>query len=190
MQRTAGNKTDTPACCQTAAPRPIRRRPVHLLLPCWLAGIIGTALLLGSVGCGTNIEEVLFQSGAAIGRTYVDLLLTDWANTLADQADQQDEQPGDGDGADDGDDGGGGDAGGNFDDLVGDPAAGEPLYASCGGCHCADGSGNCLPGAGPVIGASAEALDEYLRGSAGHVPSDLSDQEIVDLEAYLASLGG
>jgi hypothetical protein len=163
---------------------------MYLCLPYWLVGIIGPALLLGSVGCGTNIQEVLFQGGAAIGRTYVDLLLTDWANALADQEDQQDEQPDGGDDADDGDGGDGGDAGGNFDDLVGDPAAGEPLYASCGGCHCPDGSGDCLPGAGPVIGASAETLDEYLRGSAGHVPSALTDQEIVDLEAYLASLGG
>lgn len=157
----------------------------------WVAGILGIGLLLGFSGCGTNIEEILFQSAAAIGRTYVDLLLTDAVNTLAEQGEQQDEPADDEQDGGDADDGDGGDAtGGNLGDLTGDPAAGEPLYASCAACHCADASGDCLPGAGPVVGASAESLDEYLRGDAGHVPSDLTDQEIVDLEAYLASLGG
>ena len=77
-----------------------------------------------------------------------------------------------------------------LEDLVGDPAAGEALYASCAACHCADASGGCLPTATGVVGVSAETLDEFLRGDAPHPPSDLTDQEIVDLEAYLASLGG
>jgi hypothetical protein len=41
-----------------------------------------------------------------------------------------------------------------------------------------------------VTGTSAQLLDEVLRGGGTHPPSDLTDQEIVDLEAYLAILGG
>lgn len=158
----------------------------------WPIGPAAIALALGIAGCGTNLDEILFQSATALGRTYIDLLLTDVANTLAER--DQDEEPVDGDqNGDDADDGNGDDDGttdGGFEDLVGDPAAGEPLYASCAACHCADASGGCLPSAPGVVGVSAETLDEFLRGDAPHPPSDLTDQEIVDLEAYLASLGG
>ena len=158
----------------------------------WLCGV---ALVAGLVGCGSNFPELLYQSASAAGRTYLDLLLTDVANTVTDALDREDEvsPDGDDDGDDNGDDNGdddGGDGGDiSFDDLTGDPAAGEPLYASCAACHCADGSGGCIPGATAVIGVSAETLDEFLRGGAAHPASDLTDQEIVDLEAYLASLG-
>lgn len=158
----------------------------------WPIGLAAVALALGVGGCGTNLDEILFQSATALGRTYIDLLLTDAANTLAER--DQDEEPVDGDqNGDDVDGGNGGDDGttdGGFEDLVGDPAAGEALYASCAACHCADASGGCLPGTPGIIGVSAETLDEFLRGDAPHPPSDLTDQEIVDLEAYLASLGG
>jgi len=159
----------------------------------WPIDLAAIALALGLAGCGTNLDEILFQSGTALGRTYLDLLLTDVANTLADRCDQDDEPiDGDqnGDAADDGNGDDGGVTDGGFEDLVGDPAAGEPLYASCAACHCADAVGGCLPGTPGVVGVSAETLDEFLRGDAPHPPSDLTDQEIVDLEAYLASLGG
>lgn len=194
MQRTINHASDKQASQQLMARWSVRRATGYRI-SCWPVSILGIASLLGLAGCGTNLEEILFQSGAAIGRTYVDLLLTDMANTLADQLDQEDEavdEDQNGDDDDDGgdDDGDGGSTDGNFDDLTGDPAAGEPLYASCAACHCADATGDCLPGAGALIGVSAETLDEFLRGDAGHPPSDLTDQEIVDLEAYLASLGG
>ena len=35
-------------------------------------------------GCGTNLNEVLLQSGTATGRTLIDLWLTDFENRLAD----------------------------------------------------------------------------------------------------------
>ena len=151
------------------------------------------AATMGLGGCGIDVEALFLQSADALGRTCLDLLLTDLANDLADAQEADD----DGNGGDADDDDGNGDDEGNggdedvpFDDLVGDPVAGEPLYASCAACHCADAGGDCLPGAPGVIGASAEALDEFLRGGASHPPSDLSNQEIVDLEAYLATLGG
>ena len=166
--------------------------------------LLALPLMISLTGCGTNVEELLRQSASALGRTYLDLLLTDLANDLADAQDRDDDVPddgnGDGDGDGDGNGGNGGDGGngnggdnggGSFDDLTGDPAAGEPLYASCTGCHCADASGDCLPGLPGLVGVSAETLDEYLRGDTAHPvkQAELTDQEIVDLEAYLASLG-
>jgi len=156
----------------------------------WSVGLGTAVLLIGLVGCGSGVNEALYQTASAAGRTALDIFLTELANALADTFDQTATPPdddGNGGDADDGD-GNGGDEDVPFDDLVGDPVAGEPLYASCAACHCADAGGDCLPGAPGVVGASAEALDEFLRGDASHPPSDLSNQEIVDLEAYLGSL--
>ncbi len=148
------------------------------------------------VGCGVDVQNLFYQGAGALGRTYLDLVLTDLVNELADAQegadDQDDGDADDGDQDDGGDDGGGGNVDGDvpIDELIGDPAAGEPLFASCAVCHCADASGGCLPGTPSVVSASAESLDELLRGGGTHPPSNLTNQEIVDLEAYLATLGG
>lgn len=176
----------------------IQRRGIH-----GLPILLAAALLVATSGCGVSIDQLVVQSGAALGRSYLDLLLTDLGNALAERAEQDqdlngdddaDDTDGDGGGDGDGDGGGDGDAdggGGSLDDLTGDPAAGEPLFASCGGCHCADASGGCLPGAPALVGVSAETLNEHLRGDAAHPAKvNLTDQELVDLQAYLASLGG
>jgi len=166
------------------------RSPLRQFCAIALLGLF--VAIVGTAGCGVDVENLLLSSAGALGRTYVDLMLTDIANAVADaNADNGDAGNGDANGGEP--DGGDGDGGGDdvpFDQLTGDPAAGESLYASCVMCHCADGSGGCLPGAPAVIGASAEILDDRLRGSGTHVPSDVTNQEIVDLEAYLASLGG
>ena len=161
----------------------------------WVICVLAGALTLGIVGCGSDLNQVLFETLSAAGRTYVDQLLTDVANTLADRQDEADDTPSDGDQDGDGGDGdGNGDGGvpdGGFDDLTGDHVAGEALYTAnnCAVCHCADGAGGCLSGSPPVTGVSAQVLDEFLRGDAPHASKvDLTDQEIVDLEAYLASL--
>ena len=158
--------------------------------PTWLVGAFFAFALLG---CGTNVSEILYQTSAAAGRTILDLWLTDLANQLADAAAEDDTPPADDDqdGEGNGDGDGGLAEGADFADLTGDPAAGEPLFASCAGCHCADASGGCLPGATGLIGVNAETHDEFLRGDATHpTKADLTDQEIVDLVAYLDSLGG
>lgn len=162
------------------------------------------ALSLGLGGCGTSVNELLFQTGAAAGRTFLDLLLTDMANTLEDHLDSlgepadggdQDADDDDGDGDANGDTNGngsdnGGSTGGGLDDLTGDPTAGETLYAAngCTACHCEDAAGGCALSAPAIIDIPAQSLDDSLRGDEIH-PSkiDLTDQEIVDLEAYLAS---
>jgi len=167
---------------------PFRQLRVIALLGMFVA-------IVGMAGCGVDVQNLLFQSTGALGRTYFDLLLTDLANDLAnaddDNGDADDGEPDDGE-PDDGepDDGGGAGDDAPFDELAGDAVAGELLYVSCAICHCADGVGGCLPGTPGVIGASAESLDEFLRGHDTHVPSDVTNQEIVDMEAYLATLGG
>lgn len=141
-------------------------------------------------GCGTDFSQILLQTGSAVGQTALDILLTDLVNQIADVLDPTtNPPPADGD-TEDHDDHTPVD-GTNFDDLSGDSAAGEPVYTSnnCGSCHCVDASGGCALSAPSLIGESAISLDIHLRGAGDHpVKVDLTDQEIVDLEAYLASL--
>jgi cytochrome c553 len=95
------------------------------------------------------------------------------------------------DGGDGDTDGGGEPTGGDLSGLTGDSSNGAGVYSgnNCAGCHCADGSGGCALSAPRVVGVSREVLDGALRGSAPHpVRPNLTDQEIVDLEAYLGSL--
>lgn len=152
--------------------------------------------------CGTNFEDVLFQAVSAVGRTIVDAALTDIANDLAGALDgasdsASDDATTDGAGGDNMTDGTGdspadGSTGGSLADLTGDPPAGQTSYNAlgCASCHCGDASGGCALDAPSLTGSNAASLDDHLRGDATHVGGkfDLSDQEIVDLEAYLASL--
>ena len=163
--------------------------------------ILGTMPLLALLagGCGTNFDEILYQAFAATGRTALDIFLTDLANDLADRADGGDAAPDDTDGdggTGDGGTGDGGDSdGGDAADgasVGGDAAAGEMIYVSngCGSCHCADASGGCALDAPALHDAAGETLDEFLRGDTPHTGGkhDLTDQDILDLQAYLAGL--
>lgn len=163
---------------------------------CALAASLVT---LAVAGCGTSLETILFQTGSAAGRTFVDRLLTDVANSIADSFDAVD-SPTDGTGnvgdppPDDssGGDSGGPADGGGLDTLTGDPADGGGIYSGngCAGCHCADAAGGCALDAPSLAGGTVETIDGALRGDAPHpVKVDLSDQDIADLEAYLTSLG-
>ena len=49
--------------------------------------LVLAALAVLFTGCGTNLNEVLFQSVAATGRTFIDLWFTDFENRLADSFD-------------------------------------------------------------------------------------------------------
>ena len=139
--------------------------------------LVLAALAVPFAGCGTNLNEVLFQSGTATGRTLIDLWLTDFENRLADSLDRNGAAAG-----------GGGSTG-----LTGDPAAGQTVFAAnnCAACHCADASGGCALSAPPIVGVTAETLDSVLRGDQTHPTNvELSDQDLADLQAYLASLAG
>jgi mono/diheme cytochrome c family protein len=147
---------------------------------------------MGLPGCGTNLNEALYQAAGATGRTFLDILLTDLANTLADSFDQGGTPPPE-------DELDGGDGNGTippddppFEELIGDPGAGEGLYASnsCTPCHCADAAGGCALNAPSLVGTATDTLDDRLRGDAAHPGGkfNLTNQEIVDLQAYLASL--
>ncbi len=74
----------------------------------------------------------------------------------------------------------------------GDPASGEQLFggSGCGACHCADGSGGCALDAPSLSGVAFDTLNEKLRGDTAHAGGkfDLSDQDLMDLQAFLAGL--
>ncbi len=157
----------------------------------WLVSPLVGVCLVGLSGCGTNLNEVLYQAANATGRTLLDLFLTDLANTLADSFEQEDAPPS-------GDQNGGGDGttlpdGPPLEELTGDPEAGESTFGSnnCAACHCADAAGGCALSAPTLIGVATETLDERLRGDAAHAGGklDLTDQDIVDMQAYLDRLG-
>jgi Cys-rich repeat protein len=72
---------------------------------------------------------------------------------------------------------------------VGDPVAGEAFYGAngCVGCHAADATG----GVGPNIqGESAAEIFARLSGASSHpvTVSDVTEQDSLDLEAWLGSL--
>ena len=151
----------------------------------------GFALLVAVPGCGTNLNELLFQASTAASRTVLDLWLTDLANQLADSFDDDggsaDADSGGHDGHDDEHDTGGGTGPG---DLTGDRVAGSAVFSAngCASCHCADAAGGCALSAPSILGAGVDRLSEFLTGATVHpLTVDLTDQELVDLEAFLVS---
>ena len=147
----------------------------------WLVGMIAVVLLLGMSGCGTNLADVLYQTAAAAGRTYVDLLITDVANDLADAIEDEvtgDDDTADGDDADGDDDGD--DGGDDADD--GGAADGATLYANnCAACHGADGASGFAP---DVTGLTADELAAGLE-SASHGSISLTDEEVAAIAEFL-----
>lgn len=147
--------------------------------------LVLAALAFPFAGCGTNLDEVLFQSGVATGRTLIDLWLTDLENRLADSLDPNGAAAGDGGSTTDQGGGGGGSTG-----LTGDPAAGQTVFTAnnCAACHCADASGGCALSAPPIAGVASDTINARLRGDATHpLKIELTDQDLADLQAYLAS---
>ncbi len=143
--------------------------------------------LVGGAGCGTTLDELLFQTLNAVGRTALDQLLTDLANGIAGSGlGEPSGDGGTGPGAGDGDSGDG-----NFGDQPGGPANGQAIFSdnACSGCHCADASGGCALDAPAIVGVSSAAIDGVLRGDASHpIRVDLTDDELDELADYLASL--
>lgn len=161
--------------------------------PAFLSVFLG-AVILG--GCGSDIlYDVAYNSVTSTGRTLFDLWLTETINNILDAAgggSDNDNGSGNGNQNGNGNDNTGNDnAGGGFDDLIGEVANGMALYSvNCASCHCPDASGGCLLDAPSVVSASAELIDEYVRGDASHpAKREWSDQEVVDVEAYLATFG-
>ncbi len=155
----------------------------------WGGSLLVVACFVALSGCGTNFNQALYQAAGATGRTFLDILLADLQNTIEESFDQG-ETPAPGDGND------GGDTtppdGPPLEDLIGDPDVGEGIFVSnnCAPCHCEDAGGGCALSAPSLVGAETETLDELLRGDADHPGGkfNFTNQEIVDLQAYLASL--
>ena len=53
-------------------------RVVSVVFPC---------LFAAAVGCGTGINDALYQTAGSVGRVTLDIFLTEWANRLADSFD-------------------------------------------------------------------------------------------------------
>ncbi len=138
--------------------------------------------LVGAAGCGTTLDELLFQTVSAAGRTALDQLLTDLANDIAGSSAGEPS-------GDEGTDPGSGD--GDSGDQPDGSANGQAIFTTnaCGGCHCVDASGGCALDAPAIVGAASATLDGVLRGEASHpIRADLTDDELDELADYLASL--
>ena len=176
--------------------RGVLRRTRHLRR----LAVVTAALSLAPAGCGSGVSEALRQTGAAAQRNFLDLLLTELAAALADAPGDTTESIADTEPVADGEDevdtpneppGEVTDTGG-LEDLAGDGSRGEALFAvnGCAACHCEDATGGCALEAPSLLEVDVAAVDENLRGEGPHpIAVELSDQEIVDLQAYLVSLG-
>lgn len=73
------------------------------------------------------------------------------------------------------------------DGAAGDPTAGQAAYAAngCGACHGEDAGGVSAPALG---GDRTAALEERFAGGANHLGTTLTDAEITDVAAWLATL--
>lgn len=143
------------------------------------------ALSLGA-GCGSGIQGALYQSVDAAGRTAMDGALDNLSNQIMDMMD----------GAGSGDDGGGTDVGEtpppNFDGMTGEAAKGRAVFegAGCFACHCSTAGGGCALSAPSIHGVTAETLHDRARGTGFHPGGKfvVTDQHLIDLEAFLSSL--
>ena len=80
----------------------------------------------------------------------------------------------------------------------GDSARGATIYVEgdgtafgCANCHCSDATGDCRLSAPDIRGAGYTEIDARTRNSSTYHPGakfDFTDQDIADLEAYLATL--
>ena len=143
----------------------------------WPMRLVAVVLLLGLAGCGTNIEEILYQTGAATGRTLFDVMLTDLANAIVECC-ERDEAP------DDGEDNGdvnGGEDGGDANGGNGEVDA-SALYANnCSACHGADGASGFAP---DITAMNAETLSAGLE-SASHGSISLTEEEVAAIAGFL-----
>jgi mono/diheme cytochrome c family protein len=90
----------------------------------------------------------------------------------------------------------GGDEGGDTTTGGGDTAAGREIFTSnCGGCHTladAGTTGDRAPNLDDIAPDEA-TVEEQVRNGGGGMPAfegDLSDQQITDVSAYVASVAG
>jgi len=145
-------------------------------------------MLAGAPGCGTNLDQVIYNALTATAQTGIDLFLTDLANEVVDAFDDEDtddaDQGDDGDMDTDGDADGDGDGDSNGMNGGGEPPDGAALYAAnCSACHGADGASGFAP---DITESTTDDLRAGLA-SATHGSLALSDAEI---EAIAVFLGG
>lgn len=154
-------------------------------------GILIVLISVAAVGCGNDsFRDLAYNTVTSTGRTLFDLWLTELVNNIAGGGEEPVDNENDNTGGNENDNTSENEnTGGGFDDLTGDVDNGMTLFSTnCASCHCPDASGGCLLDAPAIVGASAEDIDEYVRGDATHpAKREWTDQEVVDVEAYLAT---
>jgi len=168
-----------------------------------------TTLLLFPLltGCGSGVQEAIGLAAQSGTRTFVDILLSDLLADLPDLFSFSGDAPDGGDGDPDAGDGAGGADGGDGDgsagdgdagdgdgdgggtDLAGVAADGETVFTDqCSACHCG-GTVACEGSLLDVAGSDFDSLFDKLIGGGFHGGGafpDLTDQDLADLEAFLA----
>lgn len=157
---------------------------IHRVLRTPRRGLWLTLIMVAGVsGCGNVAGDAFFNAATAAGTSFLDQLLTAAVNGTLDLLNPPppaDTQPVDGSSG-----------AGNFDGLTGSAANGLAFFTanSCASCHCDDAGGGCALSAPSLVGVDVIAVDDRLRGTKSHSGGkfELTDQEIVDLVAFLAS---
>lgn len=166
--------------------------------------ITGCVSWLFVAGCGTDLGEALLFAGDSAGRTFIDVLISDFYSDAPELV----TFPGRlGDATDD--DAAPEETAADMDaeesapleeediedivdlELAGDADRGVAVFTAnfCTACHCDDASGGCLPTAPDVRGTNVTTLQEKLQGDEPHVGGtfpDLTAQDLADLQAFLA----
>lgn len=155
----------------------------HRFLP-WISPLV---LLMLVGGCGTNLDEVIYNAIRATAQTQFDLFLTDVANDVADALERDTVVADEDDDADETDDGEGtADDGEDVDDTGDDVggADGAALFAAnCSACHGEDGASGFAP---DISGKSTDELSVGLE-LATHGAISLSDEEVAAIAAFLGA---
>lgn len=144
--------------------------------------VLIASLSMLAAGCGTNLEEALFQTVSAAGRTFLDLALTDLANDVADSFEREESAPAD----QTGDDAGNDDGGMDEDDATDGSADGAALFAAnCSACHGDDGASGFAP---DISGFAADALTTGLALPT-HDAITMTEDEVAAIAAFFANGG-
>lgn len=144
-------------------------------------------------GCGSGIQQAIGGAAESGTRTFLDILLSDTLANLPDlfsfNGNGTTDNTGGNTGGNGGNTGGSGTGGTGGTDLTGVAADGEAIFTSvCHACHCG-GTVDCSGGGIDLSGVGYDRIDEKLRGTSFHGGGkfpDYTDQDIADLEAFLA----
>ncbi len=159
--------------------------------------------ILLCAGCGSGVQDAVLLAGESGARTFIDILISDIFADLPDLVtfppgvDTSADAVAETDVATDGGTGTDGaadtptDSGGVGAGLTGVASNGEALFSAngCSGCHC-PAADACTSGRINLHGVQAARIEEKTQSDLFHTGGkfpDLTEQDLVDLEAFFAS---